>query len=349
MKRLTMTTGTARIVTALGAMMAWAAIGAVAQAQVAGPVYPTSAMYDENTVVANAVDAIAAGTNQGTTGLISGGANALSDFFATDFQTAWTQNTGGVIGFDLVVAASELTNRFFATYGASNQFLFTVTRSDTSGPGGLNTNNNGNVISGSATTSNYLGNSGDPSWDMTFNPPLVEFGITAVSRGADRQGVMTINFTDGSTPYSFGVENLGATADDTFFGYKATGGKLISSVSWLTYNPATNLPDPTNTGLFVRWDDLAFSTSNLAPCDVDGLNGCTTADADLIRQNLLVTGASRGQGDLTGDGIVNLLDFKLWKTLSGGGIGSGAGAVPEPSTLLLVLLGAAAGLGRHRS
>jgi hypothetical protein len=232
-----------------------------------------------------------------------------------------------------------LTNRFFATYGQSNSFLFTATRNDPDGVGGLNTNNNNPVISGA----NYLGNSNGSNFDIFFNPPLVEFGITALSRGGDRTGVMTIKFTDNSAPYVFPAQTILAANDDTFFGYKTTGGKLISSIDWVSFNSA--IDHTPNDGQFVRWDDLGFSTSSLAPCDVDGLNGCTVADADIIRQHLLETGVSRGQGDLTGDGVVDLQDFKLWKSLSGSGSGSlGGGTVPEPGSMWLLLTGIAGGL-----
>lgn len=343
MKSVSSFTGTMKITLAMAlAIIGWGAICGVANAQTAGPVYPTTGVYDESVVATNSVDKTAVGSN------------ITLDQFKTDMSTAYTNNTGGVVTFDLVVAPSELTTRFFATYGQSNQFLFTVTRNDPDGVGGLNSNNdNGGsagVLSGSATTSNYLGNNSGSNYDIYFNPPLVEYGISALSRTSGaRRGQMTLYFDTGA-PYIFPAENIavGLGVDDTFFGYKVTDSRVITRANWTSFIVGTDTPD---NGQFVRWDDMGFSTSSLAPCDVDGLNGCTPADADLIRQNLLVTGASRGQGDLTGDGIVNLLDFKLWKSLAPGS-GSAAletGAVPEPTSLAMLLLGVVCGIGLRRT
>jgi hypothetical protein len=71
-------------------------------------------------------------------------------------------------------------------------------------------------------------------------------------------------------------------------------------------------------------------------------------DYNIIRTNFLGTGKTRAQGDLSGDGIVNFTDFRRWK-LSQPSLGSATmasleaalfGAVPEPGSLLLVLVGA---------
>jgi hypothetical protein len=71
-------------------------------------------------------------------------------------------------------------------------------------------------------------------------------------------------------------------------------------------------------------------------------------------------------GDFNGDGAVNAADYVVWRKsningaqgytdwrtnfgrTSGGGSALGASAVPEPSTMLLLILAAAAGLGCTR-
>ena len=68
MKRASTLAETTRSVAGLAlAISCWAAVGGIARAQTAGPVYPTIGVYDESTIATNSVDAIAAGTNLGTT------------------------------------------------------------------------------------------------------------------------------------------------------------------------------------------------------------------------------------------------------------------------------------------
>ena len=51
----------------------------------------------------------------------------------------------------------------------------------------------------------------------------------------------------------------------------------------------------------------------LGPGDVDGINGVTLADFEIIRQNFLTSVTQRTEGDLTGDGFVDFDDFRQWK------------------------------------
>lgn len=81
-------------------------------------------------------------------------------------------------------------------------------------------------------------------------------------------------------------------------------------------------------------------SSGLLDCDVDGLNGCTIADFDIIKSNFFNTGMNRAQGDLTADGIVDFADFRLWKAAAGPGFASiTLFGVPEPATAVLVAFG----------
>lgn len=82
----------------------------------------------------------------------------------------------------------------------------------------------------------------------------------------------------------------------------------------------------------------------LSAGDVDGLNGVTIDDYNIIRDNFFSEGA-RADGDLTGDGFVSLVDFAQWEdNFAGSSIGLAALLpVPEPSSVLLLsILGVAA-------
>lgn len=79
-----------------------------------------------------------------------------------------------------------------------------------------------------------------------------------------------------------------------------------------------------------------------APGDVNGIDGVTIADLEIIAANFRKNG-NRSQGDLTGDGFVDIFDFRDWKShYPGANSGTGGLAefeallgVPEPSTLLM--------------
>src|SRR5262249_9584476 len=72
------------------------------------------------------------------------------------------------------------------------------------------------------------------------------------------------------------------------------------------------------------------------------------ADYAIIRDHFQMTNATHAQGDINGDGTVNFTDFRLWKnnrTVPGAGEGAGyhdlVGAVPEPGSVILLVMGVA--------
>jgi hypothetical protein len=86
---------------------------------------------------------------------------------------------------------------------------------------------------------------------------------------------------------------------------------------------------------------LETSGNILVAGDVNGDLAIDALDFNIIRDHLYQNTTLRSQGDLTGDGIVNLLDFRQWKShASGAGLGS-LTLVPEPATLWLFAVTAA--------
>jgi hypothetical protein len=84
--------------------------------------------------------------------------------------------------------------------------------------------------------------------------------------------------------------------------------------------------------------------------DFDGMDGATLLDFEILRANYLTAGATHSQGDANFDGLVNHLDFFLWRTdfLAGGGsLDQIRFPVPEPATAALLLI-AAPFKGRRR-
>jgi hypothetical protein len=89
------------------------------------------------------------------------------------------------------------------------------------------------------------------------------------------------------------------------------------------------------------------------PGDMDLDGDVDIGDFGPIRDNFRNNVATRQQGDLVRNGVVDFDDFHEWKTafLAGGGSLAGvdlslAGNVPEPATVMLVLLAAGALLRR---
>ncbi len=95
--------------------------------------------------------------------------------------------------------------------------------------------------------------------------------------------------------------------------------------------------------------------TGLIPGDVNGNGIADVNDYNVIRTHFQMTGAARTDGDLNGDGLVNLVDFRLWKASRTAGAGAldvdfeSLGSVPEPSALVLMILGAIASAVVRRS
>jgi Concanavalin A-like lectin/glucanases superfamily/Dockerin type I domain len=86
-----------------------------------------------------------------------------------------------------------------------------------------------------------------------------------------------------------------------------------------------------------------FSTPGGVPGDYNGNNVVDAADYVVWRNNLgLMGGATPSQGDGTGDGNVTSADYDYWKArfgnLSGNGGSVAQSTVPEPATVILVVL-----------
>jgi hypothetical protein len=109
--------------------------------------------------------------------------------------------------------------------------------------------------------------------------------------------------------------------------------------------------DLSPTGEQMLRNAVTYMASLPAPVlgDVNG-NGVTDInDYTVIRNNFNKPG-SKSQGDLNGDGVVSFPDFRFWKNYrTDAGVGSDAellaglgGAVPEPGSVFLAMLGAVA-------
>lgn len=103
-----------------------------------------------------------------------------------------------------------------------------------------------------------------------------------------------------------------------------------------------SVTDTTQAGAQLAITGIGYDTQTLIAGDVDGINGVTIDDFNIIRDNFFNTGASRTDGDLTGDGLVGIEDFEEWKNeFPGNGAALASqlfSSVPEPSAMLLASL-----------
>ncbi|MEM6331281.1 MAG: PEP-CTERM sorting domain-containing protein [Planctomycetota bacterium] len=107
--------------------------------------------------------------------------------------------------------------------------------------------------------------------------------------------------------------------------------------------------DSNQDGLQIAISGITYDvTQTLIAGDVDGMNGADPADFAIIQANFL-TGSLRSEGDLTGDGMVDLQDYLAWADAAGVGP-AGLQAllsVPEPTSMMLGAF-AVLGLARRR-
>jgi hypothetical protein len=86
------------------------------------------------------------------------------------------------------------------------------------------------------------------------------------------------------------------------------------------------------------WYDGIGYALGLLPGDVNGDDLIDAVDYGLIKSNYRMTNATRGQGDLTGDGVVNLDDYTQWRNQVAP-LEAAGGSVPEPTSAALAMAG----------
>ncbi|MDZ4659762.1 MAG: PEP-CTERM sorting domain-containing protein [Bythopirellula sp.] len=294
--------------------------------------YATVNTYDENVVATNTVS------------ILLPNSNVTIEDFKLEMIAAHAAQTGGVVNFDTVQNQTEsrAIKQFDALFGSDLSFILTTTRTDNPDPvNGTNWNTNSNEpnrISGA----NYLGNGGGSNVIAIFSQPLELFGITALDRGGARPGTFRVDYQDGTffdfaTPTGVPGSPINLADGSKLITHRAPVGKKITGWRW--------------TGNFIRWDDFGFIVADFQPGDADGDLDVDLDDFELIRGNLGKVGTGLA-GDVRANGIVDLNDFKLWKqyypTAAPLEALAGTVSVPEPTSLLLGLMGAVAYLGGRR-
>jgi hypothetical protein len=189
-------------------------------------------------------------------------------------------------------------------------------------------NNNGATASGTALAA---GLTPDTVYLLTA---LIRWGVTeptfpaALGSGTPSAVYFYVNPAFGTTP-TLASANAGLNINITNFDKIRFAGQNGMDYSFDEFRIGNTFADVTPT------------VSNNTDFNVDGFTDIN--DFNILRNNYL-TGTLFSQGDSNHDGIVNYLDFFLWRTAFVGGGGSTAGlsfdfGVPEPSACVSFLFG----------
>jgi len=211
-------------------------------------------VYDEQATQLNQVDQSATTPTSGTISLIT-----LAQF-KTDLATAFPVGLGGVIHFDDVVGPLANQTAITASYAGG---LKTLNISGT----GFQMDMSALAAVGAQPISgnNYLrSNRSDGIQLYNFDTGLSAVGVTVLARNAARNITALVTYDDNTTgtigPFAVNAASnpLSSTATpDTFFGFSAPTGKLISSLQLAA-----------GTNNFFVIDDLAFITPIPEPSSV---------------------------------------------------------------------------------
>ena len=196
-----------------------------------------SGVYDEAVVRGNAVDASFANAPTAVSG--TGPAATLLNVttFSANVSIAFAAGRGGVINFDDVTGTLTSQTQIDATYGSGS-----ILGIDNEGGGNTYAVDMGATAAIAATPISgdiYL-RAGNPVLNFRFSSPLEAVGFTVLGRNTARDAGVTITYNDGTTAI-YGNYNVGASgntsspfefsdtsANDTFFGFQAPAGLLIS-------------------------------------------------------------------------------------------------------------------------
>lgn len=181
----------------------------------------------------------------------------------------------------------------------------------------------------------------------------ISIGSTALIGTDERLGV-TLTDSDifslparfaGTTGYGLELSNFDGTTNIGAWRHTNTGVDEYTDGVFYVEDGA-----PSGGSSAIR--DIGFSLLDASsgpstPGDVDGdgdvdfleTDSDMISDLDIIAANFRQGPAMRTTGDLTGDGQVNLFDFREWKAnFAAGSLSSSNGQVPEPTTLATTLL-----------
>jgi len=102
------------------------------------------------------------------------------------------------------------------------------------------------------------------------------------------------------------------------------------------------------TGANMRFDSFTIEGKGVIPGDVDRDDDVDLIDFAAIRDHFQQSATMREQGDLNGDGVVDFIDFRQWKSNYPTPVGAVGEVVPEPAAGILAIFVLSASLRLFR-
>jgi hypothetical protein len=234
-----------------------------------------------------------------------------------------------------------------------NNWLFT----DSAGTTTLSYNTN-TVNDGFLPTTNRIASSSDAAWGPGFFATgswMDEAGGTADWDPGDSSFEMTDPNSSGLYSKTVTISTPGAYEWKVTWGdfdrQWGTNGRILGTAD----NWAFNAVDPNQDITFlldINKGAISLETATFVPGDTNNDTFVTLADYDPIEANFLNNTFVRSEGDLDGDGVVGVSDFHEWKTAYLAALSAvssvSTAAVPEPSSLALVLFAGFGAFARRR-
>jgi hypothetical protein len=153
------------------------------------------------------------------------------------------------------------------------------------------------------------------------------------------------------TPSTFGPLAGYQDAVIEFVGGSASLTPALGRPIGVAFDTTSRELDVTAVQSWAGVDDVLLEIAGTLPGDFDGNGSINLTDYGIIRDNLEEAHSYLFEGDIVRDGIVDLNDFRAWKSLPSvinSGVLAQIASVPEPSSLMLILVSTVAGAFSRR-
>jgi hypothetical protein len=153
------------------------------------------------------------------------------------------------------------------------------------------------------------------------------------------------------TPSTFGPLAGYQDAVIEFVGGSAALTPALGRPIGVAFDTTSREFDPLVVESWAGVDDVLLEIAGTLPGDFNGDGSINLTDYGIIRDNLEEAHSYLFEGDIVRDGVVDLADFRAWKSLPSvinSGVLAQIASIPEPSSMMLILVSTLAGAFSRR-